>query len=208
MPSETLLAAAGILGGVVALMVDGRRAVVIAVVAAGGGLLPSVASLSGGPGTLVVGGAMLAAVLGGWVARLLALKLRWVAGLDPLVPAFAPPDALFGPRSVRAAAAAVAVPAASWVSFNVAIGPIAPVSGVLFPMAYIWACGALRLIVGRTVEDLAVGVAMVAAASAATWLVRSGGDLGVAAAIAAVAPLSALAAGWLSGRHQRRASPA
>jgi hypothetical protein len=139
------------------------------------------------------------------MARRAARHLPWVAGLDPLIPAFAPPLRLFGPRSVRAWGAALAVPVASWVSFNVSIGAVAAVQGILFPVAYVWACGGLRLLVARTVEDLAVGVAMVGLSSATAWLIRGGPDAYVgAAALALLAPISATVAGWLGGRHARR----
>ena len=203
--AEPLLSAAGLLGAVVAMMVDGRRAVIIAVVAAGAGLLPSMAALGTGIGVPLLLGAMALSAAAAWLARRLALRLRWVAGLDPLVPAFAPSRQLFGPRSIRATAAAIAVPAASWVSFNVPIGAVAPVVGVLFPMAYTWGCGVLRLVVARTVEDLAVGVAMIGLGGAATVLAAGGSDVWFAASIVLLAPLACLAAGWLTGRHERRA---
>jgi hypothetical protein len=204
MPPETLLGGAGLLGGAVAMMVDGRRAVMVASVATGAGLLPTLASLGSGFGLTLMLAAMAAALLAGWLARRAALSFRWVAGLDPHVPAFAPGRQLFGPRSVRAACAALAVPAASWVSFNVPLGEVATVTGLLFPMAYVWTCGAFRLVVARTVEDLAVAVAMIGLAISTTWLVRAGADLGLAGAPAALAPAAAITAGWLSGRHERR----
>ncbi|MBV8302116.1 MAG: hypothetical protein JOY68_09375 [Candidatus Dormibacteraeota bacterium] len=203
--SEPLLSAAGLLGAAVAMMVDGRRAVVVAVIAAGAGLLPSMAALGTGVGLPLVLGAMALSALAALLAHRLAQRLRWVAGLDPLVPAFAPSRQLFGPRSIRATAAALAVPAASWVSFNVPVGAVAPVVGVLFPMAYTWGCGVLRLVVARTVEDLAVGVAMIGLGGAATLLAGGGGDVWFAGFVVLLAPLAGLVAGWLSGRHERRA---
>jgi len=203
--SEPLISSAGVLAAVVAILVDGRNAVNIAVVAIAAGLSPTIAATGGAPAVLVLVGAAAAALLLSWVSRRAARHLPWVAGLDPLIPAFAPPLRLFGPRSVRAWGAALAVPVASWVSFNVSIGAVAAVQGILFPVAYVWACGGLRLLVARTVEDIAVGVAMVGLSSATAWLIRGGPDAYVgAAALALLAPISATVAGWLGGRHARR----
>ncbi|MBV8199604.1 MAG: hypothetical protein JOZ15_03165, partial [Acidobacteria bacterium] len=127
MVSEPLLSLAGVVAAAVAIMVDGRRAVLIATVAVAAGLAPTIAVTSG-PGALravavpaavgVAGGAA-----SGWAAR----RSPWVAGLDPNIPAFAPMHGLFGPRSARAFAGALAVPIASWVSFNVPIGEVTAV---------------------------------------------------------------------------------
>ncbi len=201
---EPLLSIAGVIAAVVAMLVDGRNAVTAAAVAVAAGLAPTVAGV-GAASLLVPGGAAAAVVVAGWVSRRAARHLPWVAGLDPLVPAFAPSQQLFGRRSVRAWAAAVAVPIASWVSFTVPIGEITGVQGVLFPVAYVWACGGLRLVVARTLEDIAVGVAMVGLAGSAAWQLRGGPDaLAGAAALASLAPLAALVVGWLGGRHARR----
>ena len=51
------------------------------------------------------------------------------------------------------------------------------VQGLLFPVAYAWTCGVVRLLVARTVADLAVGVAMVGVATGTAWLLRSGSEL-------------------------------
>jgi hypothetical protein len=204
MVSSTLLAVAGLVGALVAMMVDGRRAVTIAAAALGAGLLPTAAVLGVGFAVPLLAGSVVAAVAAAWIARRVAMHLPWVAGLDPLVPAFAPARQLFGPRSARATAAALAVPAASWISFNVPFGQTTTVTAVLFPMAYAWICGGLRLVVARTVEDIIVGGVMMAMATASTWLLRGGGDAAVAAAAAAVVPLASGIAGWLAGRHQRR----
>jgi hypothetical protein len=130
-----------------------------------------------------------------------------MAGLDPVVPVVARADALFGPRSVRVAAAVLALPAASWVSFNVPVGAATTISGVLFPAALVWGCSAMRLLTARTLVDLAVGVAGVGVSGAAASLVAGGvGTLAVAAAAASLAPAAALTAGWLSGRHAAAAA--
>jgi hypothetical protein len=132
--------------------------------------------------------------------------LPWLSRLDPTIPAFAPADRLFGPRSSRAFGAAAAIPVASWVSFNVPIGQVTAVEGLLFPIAYTWSCGVIRLLLARTLEDLAVAVAMVSVATGTAWLLRSGTDSFPGAALACVlAPLSALLAGWLHGRSSRHA---
>jgi hypothetical protein len=203
--SAPLLSAAGVFAAVVAMMVDGRRAVAIAVVFLAGGMAPTAATFGGAPGVAVIGVSALAAVVfawGGWAAGRL---LPWVAGLDPTIPAFAPSDRLFGPRSTRAFGAAVAVPIASWVSFNIPVGQVSVVQGLLFPTAYAWSCGVIRLVVARTVADLAVGVAMVSLSTGTAWLLRSGTDSLPGAVLAcAVAPVAALLAGWLAGRSSRR----
>ena len=80
------------------------------------------------------------------------------------------------------------------------VGEIAAVQGLLFPAAYAWCCGALRLVVSRTVVDLAAGLSMVAFATASAWVLRSGPDaLTGAAVIASLVPISAFVAGWLGG---------
>ncbi len=206
--SAPLLSAAGVIAAVVAMMVDGRRAVPIAIVLLAAGLAPTAATFGGAPGAAVLGTAAIAAVVLAWGGWLGGRALPWLSGLNPTIPAFAPSDRLFGPRSARAFGAAVAVPIASWVSFNVPVGQITAVEGLLFPIAYAWTCGVIRLLVARTVEDLLVGVAMVGIATGTAWLLRSGGNSFPGAVLAcAAAPLAAFLAGWLHGRSSRRASP-
>src|SRR4029077_7541809 len=129
------------------------------------------ATFGGAPGAAVLGACAIAAVLlalGGWMG---GRVLPWLSGLDPTIPAFAPADRLFGPRSTRAFGAAAAIPVASWVSFNVPIGQITTaVQGLLFPVAYAWTCGVVRLLVARTLADLSVGIAMVSVATGTAWL--------------------------------------
>jgi hypothetical protein len=205
--SAPLLSAAGVIAAVIAMMVDGRRAVVIAVVFLAAGLTPTAAAFGGGPGVAVLPASAIGAVLLAWAGWLGGRVLPWLSGLDPTIPAFAPSDRLFGPRSGRAFGAAVAIPVASWVSFNVPVGQITAVEGFLFPIAYAWTCGVIRLVVARTVEDLGVGVAMVGIATGTAWLLRSGADSIPGAALACVlAPLAAFLAGWLNGRSSRRAT--
>ena len=205
--SAPLLSAAGVIAAVIAMMVDGRRAVVIAVVFLAAGLTPTAAAFGGGPGVAVLAASAIGAVLLAWAGWLGGRVLPWLSGLDPTIPAFAPSDRLFGPRSGRAFGAAVAIPVASWVSFNVPVGQITAVEGFLFPIAYAWTCGVIRLVVARTVEDLGVGVAMVGIATGTAWLLRSGADSIPGAALACVlAPLAAFLAGWLNGRSSRRAT--
>jgi hypothetical protein len=206
--SAPLLSIAGVIAAVVAIMVDGRRAVVIAVVLLAAGLAPSAATFGGAPGVAVLAGCAVAAVLLAWVGWLGGRILPWLSGLDPMIPAFAPADRLFGPRSTRAFGAAAAIPVASWVSFNVPVGQVTVSEGLLFPIAYAWVCGIVRLLVARTVEDLAVGVAMVGISTATAWLLRSGTDsFGGAVLACLAAPLAAFLAGWLNGRSSRRARP-
>jgi hypothetical protein len=204
--SAPLLSAAGVIAAAVAIMVDGRRAVAIAIVVLAAGLAPTAATFGGAPGVAVLGASAIAAVLLSWAGWLGGRVLPSLSGLDPTIPAFAPSDRLFGPRSGRAFGAAVAIPVASWVSFNVPVGQIATVEGLLFPIAYAWTCGVIRLVVARNVEDLGVGVAMVGIATATAWLLRSGADSIPGAALACVvAPLAAFLAGWLNGRSSQRA---
>jgi hypothetical protein len=206
--SPPLLSAAGVIAAAVAMLVDGRRAVAIAVVFLAAGLAPTAATFSGAPGVAVLAACAVAAVLLAWAGRLGGRVLPWLSGLDPTIPAFAPADRLFGPRSSRAFGAAVALPVASWVSFNVPIGQVTAVEGLLFPIAYAWTCGVIRLLVARTLEDLAVGVATISIATGTAWLLRSGTDSLPGAAIACVvAPLAAFLAGWLNGRSSRRLQP-
>jgi hypothetical protein len=206
--SAPLLSAAGVIAAVVAMMVDGRRAVAIAVAFLAAGLAPTAATFGGAPGAAVLGACGIAALVLAWAGWLGGRVLPWLSGLDPTIPAFAPAARLFGPRSARAFGAAVAVPIASWVSFNVPVGQVTAVEGLLFPIAYAWTCGVIRLLVARTLEDLAVGVAMVGIATGTAWLLRSGGDSFPGAVIAcAVAPVAAFLAGWLHGRSSRKAHP-
>jgi hypothetical protein len=206
--SAPLLSAAGVIAAVVAMMVDGRRAVAIAVVFLTAGLAPTAATFGGAPGAAVLGASAVAAVVLAYAGWLGGRVLPWLTGLDPTIPAFAPADRLFGPRSARAFGAALAVPVASWVSFNVPVGQVAAVEGLLFPIAYAWTCGVIRLLVARTLEDLAVGVAMVGIATGTAWLLRSGNDSFPGSVLAcSVAPLAAFLAGWLHGRSSRRTRP-
>jgi hypothetical protein len=206
--SAPLLSAAGVLAAIIAMMVDGRRAVAIAVIFIAAGMAPTAATFGGAPGVAVLGVTVVVALVLAWVGWNGGRVLPWVAGLDPTIPAFAPPDRLFGPRSVRAFGAAVAIPIASWVSFNIPIGQVTAVQGLLFPTAYAWTCGVIRLLVARTVEDLAVGVAMVSLSTATAWLLRSGTDSLPGAAIACAAvPAATLVSGWMAGRGSRRHGP-
>jgi len=203
--SAPLLAAAGVVAAVVAMMVDGRRAVAIAALFLAAGMAPTAATFGGAPGVAVLGVSGFGAVAFAWAGWAAGRRLPWVAGLDPSIPALAPSGQLFGPRSIRAFGAAVAVPIASWVSFNVPVGQVAAVQGLLFPTAYAWTCGVIRLLLARNVEDLAVGVTMVSLSTGTAWLLRSGTDSLPGAVLAcALAPIAALFAGWLAGRSSRR----
>jgi hypothetical protein len=75
----------------------------------------------------------------------------------------------------------------------------------LFPAAYVAVCGLMRLLLARTVEDLAVAACMVSlAAAAASALGVEPLPLRQEAIAAALAPLSAAGVGWLIGRHASR----
>jgi hypothetical protein len=202
--SQAPVASLGFLGGLVAAMVDGRRGVRAAALFAGLGLAPAAAQLGGGPGALVpvLGG--LSSVIAGTVAMRAAIGMRWLPGLDPSVPVVAPPAALFGPRSVRAIGAALALPAASWVSLNVPVGGVASAHGAVFAAAYVWFVGCLRLLRARSLEDLATAAAVLGLAAATSWILEAGpGAIPEASAAAGMAPVAAAAAGWLVGRHRR-----
>ncbi|HWF58601.1 MAG TPA: hypothetical protein VG520_09630 [Candidatus Dormibacteraeota bacterium] len=211
-PNEPLLAGVGFLAAVVVTLVDGRHAVTYAAVAAAVGLMPSVAAFYGADAVLVLAGAAALTGLAGPLSSALAHRVSWMAGVDPLVPVVAGSEALFGPRSIRVAAAVLVLPAASWVSFNVPLGSASTVSGVLFPAALVWGCAGMRLLSARTLLDIAVGVAALGIAVAAAWFLAAGVDtLSGAMTAAAAAPGAAITAGWLRGRHgaarPARASP-
>jgi hypothetical protein len=189
------------------MAVDGRRAVALAAIAVAAGLAPTVAAAGGQPAAAVPLAAGLATLLAVPVADWLGRHGGGPRHLDPLSPVVASGDPLFGPRSARVAAAAVAVPAASWVSFNVPASGIALTTGLLFAVAYAWLCGAARVLLARTVEDLAVAAAMVSLSGSAGWILRGGsGSLVEAGLVAAIAPLAGVAAGWLRGRHSHVAA--
>ena len=202
--SQTLIATIGFFAGLVAAMVDGPRAVRVAALAAGLGLAPTAAQVGGGPAALVPMLAGVAAVLSGTVALRAAIAFRWVPGLDPAVPVVAPPAALFGPRSVRAVGAALALPAASWVSLNVQVGGAATAHGAVFAVAYAWFAGCLRLLRARSLQDLGVAAAVLGIVAATGWLLEAGtGALPEATAAAGLGPVAAATVGWLTGRHRR-----
>jgi hypothetical protein len=202
--SQQLIASIGFLGGLVAAMVDGRRSVSIAALAAGLGLAAAASSVGGSPAALVPLVAGTSAALLGWVALRAAVAMRWVPGLDPTVPVVAQPAALFGPRSMRAIGAALALPAASWVSINVPVGGAATAHGAIFAATYVWFVGCLRLLRARALDDLAAGAAVIGIASATGWILEAGpGAIPEASAAAGLAPVAAAAAGWLVGRHRR-----
>ena len=74
------------------------------------GMTPTAATFGGAPGVAVLGACGIVAILFAWAGWIGGRRLPWVAGLDPTVPAFAPGDRLFGPRSVRAFGAAIVDP--------------------------------------------------------------------------------------------------
>jgi hypothetical protein len=187
---------------VVVILVDGRYAVGYASVAAALGLLPSVAVPYGADAATVLICAAALAALAVPLSRAAARRISWMAGVDPVVPVVASGEALFGPRSIRAAVAVLVLPAASWVSFNVPVGSASTVTGVVFPAALLCGCAGVRLLTARTLADISVGVASAGIAGAAAWFLCAGVDtVATAAAAASLAPFAALTTGWLSGRH-------
>jgi hypothetical protein len=205
--SQTLIAALGFLGGAVAALVDGHRSVGIAALVLGLTLGPAAASVGGLPAAAVVIGAGLGAAFLDPAVRRGAERMGKVAGLDPLVPVVAPREALFGPRSIRAAAGALALVAASWVSLNVLVGAAGSAQGAVFAAAYTWLVGAIRLLRARALEDLLVGAVAVALAGAVGWILEAGPSALPEAMVAAgLAPAAAVTAGWLRGRHRRLAA--
>jgi hypothetical protein len=206
--SQSLIATLGFLGGAVIALADGPRAVRLTGMLAGAFLAPAAASVGGWPGALVPIAAAVGVVVAGTGARAAAEHVRFVPGLDPQVLVVAPRDRLFGPRSVRALAAAAALVAASWVSLNVHVGGAATDQGAVFAVAYIWLVGAVRLLRGRAVEDLAIAAVAVALAGGVAWILETGpAALAEAATLTGLAPVAAAIEGWLAGRHGRR-SPA
>ena len=146
--------------GAVAVMVDRRRAVLVTCLAVALALSPAAAIYGGGWAAVVVLGAGAAGAVAGPLAGSIAGRMVPSPGLDPLRPVGAQQEGLFGPRSARVAAGVIALIAASWVSFNVPVGSVAAVQGALFPVAFIFTCGVLRIFLARTVTDLSVGVVM------------------------------------------------
>jgi len=204
-PSEPLLSSFAVVMGLIAMVVDGRRAVPIAIAAAGLGLAPSAGSAGGDQALLVLVSSVLAALLAAAGARAFASRAHRAAGLDPSVPIFAGGRELFGPRSIRVLAAALALPTASWVSFNAPVGAITTVQGLLLPAAYMWICGALRLVVARSLADIVIGTALVCFGGGVAWLIRGGPDaFGGLVVASSVTPAVSVLTGWLAGRHARR----
>lgn len=194
------------IAGAVVVLVDGPRAVPVAAAATAIGLAPVLATLLGGDAALVLLGLGAAVAPVALVARLGGRRLSPTT-LGARTSVVAPPDALFGPRSIRVAAGAALVPAASWVSFNVPFGTATTVSGVLFGASLLWGCGALRVLTARTIDDLALGVAVIGLAGAAGWQLSLAGEpVRAALAAAVLAPAAGAVSGWLGG--YRPATPA
>jgi hypothetical protein len=192
--------------GAVAVLVDRRRSVAVACLVVAVGLSPAAAIYGGGWAAVVVLGA---GALGGIAGPLAGVLAGWSAprpGLDPLQPVGARAEGLFGPRSLRVAAALVVLVAASWMSFNVPVGSVAVVEGALFPVAFVFLCGVLRIFLARNLTDLAVGLTVVSLAAGVAWLLRGGGGpLPDAAGVMALAPTVSAVEGWVAARHRRPA---
>lgn len=205
--SQPILDIVACAGAAVAVMVDGRWAVAVAALAAAVGVFPASAEFGGIGASAALLGVAVAACAATWAARVLSAHLPGPAGAATGGPAARAAGALFGPRSIRAAAAVITLPAASWVSFNIPVGSVAAVEGRLFPVAVVFAIGAVRLLLARALSDLAVGVGVVAVALGAAWLLRGGPQpLPAAIGVAALAPVAAAAESWISGRRHERAA--
>ena len=202
--SQPLLDVIAVAGGVVAVLVDGRWAVVVASLAVAAGLAPTAATFGGGWAAVMVLGAGVVSAATGRLGDRFGARLG-SRGPDPRRPVVRPPEALFGPRSVRVAAAAVALPAASWVSFNIPVGSVTVVEGRLFPVAIVFTFGIVRLLLARSVADLGVGVAVVALAVSVAWFLRGGIDpMPPALGVAALAPVAAGVQAWLVASRVER----
>jgi hypothetical protein len=207
--NQPLLDLIAFAAGAVAVMVDRRHAVLVTCIAVALALSPAAAIYGGGWAAVVVLGAGAAGAVTGPLAGSIAGRMVPRPGLDPLRPVGAQQEGLFGPRSARVAAGVIALIAASWVSFNVPVGSVAAVQGALFPVAFIFTCGVLRIFLARTVTDLSVGVVAIALAVGVGWLLRGGSDpFPDAAGVIAVVPVVAAVEGWLAARRRRPVSEA
>jgi hypothetical protein len=207
--NQPLLDLVAFVAGAFVVLVDRRRAVIVTCIVVALGLAPAAATYGGGWAAVVVLGAGAAGAAAGPLAGFLAGRMAPRPGLDPLRTVGVPHEGLFGPRSARVAAAVVALIAASWVSFNVPVGSVVPLLGALFPVAFVFTCGVLRVFLARTVTDLSVGVAAIALATSVGWLLRGGSDpLPDAGGVLAIAPVVAAVEGWLAVRHRRPAAEA
>ena len=207
--NQPLLDLIAFAAGAVAVMVDRRRAVLVTCIAVALSLCPAAAIYGGGWAAVVVLGAGATGAVAGPLAGSIAGRTVPRFGLDPLQPVGAQQEGLFGPRSARVAAGVIALIAASWVSFNVPVGSVAPVQGALFPVAFIFTCGVLRIFLARTVTDLSVGVVAIGLAVSVGWLLRAGsGPLPDAAGVIAIVPVAGAVEGWLAARRRPPASAA
>ncbi|MGD1035038.1 MAG: hypothetical protein ABR977_11475 [Candidatus Dormibacteria bacterium] len=201
--NQPLLDLIAFAAGAVAVLVDRRRAVLAASVVVALGLAPAAALYGGGGAVLVLLGAGAAAAVAVPLVGVVEARGGPGHGLDPLRPVGAR-EGLFGPRSVRVGGGVVVLVAGSWVSFNVPVGSIVAVQGALFPVAFIFLCGVLRLFLARNLTDLAVGVAVIALAVGVGWLLRGGSDpLPAAAGVIAIAPVAVVMEAWLAARRRR-----
>ena len=191
------------IGVVIAMVADGRIAVAAAALVSALCLAPDVAYVAGQDAALTVLGFGFATPLLMFVSYRIAQRLPLRDGIDPVAPMFSSAYSLFGPRSTRVAVAVLALPCASWMTFNVAVPGVAVGAGVLFPPTYTWLCGAGRLLVAKTVEDLGVGVLLAGFGIAVAWSTRDGASATTYAnALLALGPVSGLITGWLIGRHR------
>ncbi|MGC8460896.1 MAG: hypothetical protein ACP5OR_03515 [Candidatus Dormibacteria bacterium] len=199
---QTLYSSIAFIAAFIVSAVDGRRAVSWSLIAAGVGLAGTAASAAGLDGALLLVGAV---VCGGILERVAEwlVRSRWQSSAqDPLREFRSVQEKLFGPRSQRVIAAAIAVPAASWVSFNIPVGSVANIEGVLFASCILWLCGIFRLVLARTIEDVCAGTGVVLLATAVGWLERTG-QSGLPEYVVLLVSTAgiALLAGILNGRY-------
>ncbi len=199
---QTLYSSIAFIAAFIVSAVDGRRAVSWSLLAAGAGLVGTAASAAGLDGALVLIGAVAA---GGILERTAEwlVRNRWQSSAqDPLREFRSVQEKLFGPRSQRIIAAAIAVPSASWVSFNIPVGSVANIEGVLFAPCILWLCGIFRLVLARTVEDVCAGAGVLLLGTAVGWLERTGqGGIPEYAVLLVISAGIALLAGILNGRY-------
>lgn len=200
--NEPLFDALAVLGGVIAATADQRRAVLLAAIAVALTLSPVAAFFEGGSAVLLLYSAVAAGGILGGITRILAHRIGGSRkAIDPIVPVYTPKTELFGSRSRRLTAAALAIPVASWISYNIPAGAGTDLYAVMFPVAFIAICGGIRLLLARTVEDLAVGVAVTGIAAGVGWMVHGGASsLSAAVAPLLLAVAAIVIADWLSAR--------
>ena len=114
---------------------------------------------------------------------------------------------MFGPRSVRFAAAIISLIAASWCSFNIPVAGTGVGFGLVFCVALFICVASFRLLLAHTVDDLCIGVNGVALASSTLYILEGGTrEFPPAITIALVALGAGLVSGWSMGRYRGQSS--